>query len=133
MELLLLRQVYSQVCTKGQLYVDSAVECHTLEPKEQGDAPLCIPEGKYEVRLEMSPHFGYPTPHLQDVPGRSYIEIHIGNYPSQTHGCILVGQTTDTDFIGMSKAAFDALLTKFQSASGPIYITVRRAEQSNPV
>lgn len=49
-----------------------------------------IPEGEYEVIKRYSPkhknHF-----HILDVPNRSYILIHSGNYYTQIEGCILVG------------------------------------------
>jgi len=55
----------------------------------------CIPEGKYEVSKIYSPKFGKCFL-LNNVPNRSAIEIHKGNYASltgvsDTSGCILPG------------------------------------------
>ena len=50
-----------------------------------------IPEGKYKARKHMSPKFGRSL-WLQDVPNRSEILIHKGNYHSDILGCILLGK-----------------------------------------
>tara|TARA_R110000782_G_C14689570_1_gene400987 strand:- start:39 stop:443 length:405 start_codon:yes stop_codon:yes gene_type:complete len=50
----------------------------------------CIPEGVYRVKKHNSPKFG-KTFWVKDVPGRSAILIHPGNYHYHTLGCILVG------------------------------------------
>jgi hypothetical protein len=54
----------------------------------------CIPTGEYIVNRVTSPKFGV-TYLLDDVPNRSSILIHSGNYASglkkDTSGCILVG------------------------------------------
>ena len=50
----------------------------------------CIPEGIYRVKKHNSPKFG-KTFWVKDVPGRSAILIHPGNYHYHTLGCILVG------------------------------------------
>lgn len=43
---------------------------------------------------------------LNDANGRTAIQMHIGNKPSHTEGCILVGQTQSTDFVGNSTQAY---------------------------
>lgn len=71
---------------------------------------VAIPTGSYSAHLEDSPHFGFPTPHI-DVPGRTYIELHPANYPSQLEGCIALGSTIDGDALDNSRAAFDRLMS----------------------
>ena len=60
----------------------------------------CIPEGIYTTSRHQSPNFGLCF-HVQDVPGRSHILIHAGNYVGSinpktgtpdTRGCILPGK-----------------------------------------
>ncbi len=53
----------------------------------------CIPPGEYIAHRRMSPKRKYELFELADVPDRSNIEIHIGNLPSDTEGCILVGSS----------------------------------------
>jgi Family of unknown function (DUF5675) len=55
-------------------------------------------------------------PEVLDVPNRSNIRIHWGNYPKDTEGCILVGLTYSTDFIGQSILAFTKLYTQIIQA-----------------
>ena len=51
----------------------------------------CIPLGTYKARNHKSPKFGR-TLWLQEVPNRSEILIHPGNYHTQILGCILIGK-----------------------------------------
>ena len=51
----------------------------------------CIPEGAYKVVRRKSPRFGNHF-HIADVPDRSLILIHHGNYTSDIEGCLLVGR-----------------------------------------
>ena len=66
--------------------------CYTIEPawKDNQQNISCIPPGTYEVVKHLSPNFGR-TFWLLDVPGRSEILIHVGNFRKNTRGCILVG------------------------------------------
>lgn len=60
----------------------------------------CIPPGTYRVEWRRSSRFG-ECYHLRDVPGRSAILIHKGNYcgdkaagfRSDVEGCILIGKS----------------------------------------
>ena len=91
-----LSREYNNLQTLGRmvLFEGSKVilQLYTLELPDLGNQKniSCIPEGEYEVHRIYSPKFGKCF-HLQDVPGRSEILIHKGNYNKDTHGCILVG------------------------------------------
>lgn len=52
----------------------------------------CIPVGTYQLVKHNSPKFG-ACYWVQNVPGRSEILIHPGNYHTQILGCILPGQS----------------------------------------
>lgn len=52
----------------------------------------CIPAGIYQYKLRFSPGKQTYVLELQDVEGRTYIQIHVGNYTRQILGCILVGK-----------------------------------------
>lgn len=75
----------------------------------------CIPDGTYKVVKHNSPKFGWCF-WVRDVPGRTAILIHPGNYYYHTLGCILVGmQQKDMNGDGLidnvsSRAAMDMLL-----------------------
>lgn len=67
--------------------------CDTLELtwKENQQNISCIPEGEYEVKKRFSRKFKSHF-HITDVPGRSYILIHPGNFHTDIRGCVLVGK-----------------------------------------
>lgn len=112
---------------QGVLAVDSQVECWTLEPARTNPyhpGHPCIPAGEYPIILSFSPHFKMVTPELVGVPGRSDIRIHPGNYPKDSLGCILVGDTRQPNFVGLSKAAFASLMTLLKTATDPITILI---------
>lgn len=51
----------------------------------------CIPEGSYHVLRDHTGKFQVYAIH--NVPGRSSIEMHVGNYPKDSKGCILIGSS----------------------------------------
>jgi len=65
----------------------------TLELPDRANAQniSSIPLGTYTARRIKSPKFG-DTFQVMDVPGRSEILFHGGNYQVHTHGCILVAE-----------------------------------------
>jgi hypothetical protein len=55
---------------------------------------------------------------VQDVPARSYILVHIGNFPKDTKGCILVGQSRQQDCVNNSTLAMDLLMKEILNLGG---------------
>lgn len=99
-------------------------DCFTLEPPKREDKPCCIPPGTYAVEKRFSPKHGFHVPGLKDVPGFSDIEIHPGNYPKDTEGCLLVGSShgaqakalqynTEDDAVFGSKQTFARLVHEY--------------------
>ncbi len=125
MELLLRRLWLTQRSTCGQLEAES-LKLFTLElPVRDGKPGSAIPPGRYPIRLLASPRFmqvgirdewvaTYATrmPHIVDIPGRSLIMIHWGNFPEETEGCILVGMEHAPDAVVNSRQAFTMLYEK---------------------
>jgi hypothetical protein len=109
-------------CGIGTLTVDGVAECFTLEdvvrpagaPKVYGET--AIPDGVFSVVVTKSQRFGRDLPLVENVPGFEGIRIHPGNDAGDTDGCILVGRTKGVDFVGESRAAFNALFAKIQTA-----------------
>ena len=52
----------------------------------------CIPKGTYKVEKRSSTKYKNHF-HILDVPNRTFILIHNGNYNRHTKGCVLVGKT----------------------------------------
>lgn len=84
-------------CTLGRMTVRGqrgVHHCFTLElPWLNNRTNIsCIPEGEYKYFARKSPSNGNVL-QLEDVPDRTYIQVHSGNYTSQIAGCILVGDS----------------------------------------
>lgn len=127
MELLVIRGNDDGKSVKGHLTLSNILSarilCDTLEPSAHASFPK-IPAGRYAIMLEMSLRFGEITPHLQNVPGRFCVEIHPGNFPQDTHGCLLVGHDEKIpDEIENSRSAFLDLMQLLRVAADPIFIT----------
>lgn len=97
LEAILTRKQYSEEQVIGEMEVYDGREllfrCVTLEqPWNNNKRNIsCIPLGEYIVTKYSSQR--YPdTFEVLDVPNRSYILIHWGNYYFNTEGCILVGE-----------------------------------------
>jgi hypothetical protein len=107
----------------GRMSIAGNFEVFTLEPSASAAYP-CISEGTYPIALLESPRFGEITPHIQSVPGRSAIEIHPGNAPDDTEGCILVGMSESRDWVGSSRPAFLYLMTLLEPNAEGLTITI---------
>lgn len=98
---LLVRTSTSSFGTFGHICLDERMTCYTAEPpwKDNRAGVSCIPTGVYIARPYASREHGN-TYRLEDVPGRTAILIHIGNWAgdrelnirSDSMGCILPGR-----------------------------------------
>lgn len=88
----------SEEVTIGVLVVDGEGVCWCLEEPWRENEPnvSCIPAGTYPLALEHSPSKGRELWTIKDVPGRSYVRIHIGNSVDDTAGCVLPGELPTT-------------------------------------
>ena len=114
-EIKIVRNSYQIDRTIGKMFVpfDNA-EYATMEP------PLteAIPKGRYRFSIYRSPKFKREVLLLHDVPGRQAIEIHHGNYPKDTSGCILVGCRYDekNKMLRFSQVALNEIINKAKAA-----------------
>ena len=121
--LLIIRETFTDKSTIGKLFVNGEYFCYTLElPYRDNQRRIsCIPSGEYKVRLRLARESAtrdYLHLLVQDVPDRTYILFHRGNKPSHTKGCILVGQTYEQDFVGNSTLAMDLLMKEIINLGG---------------
>lgn len=142
------RQWFTARATEGELLLDGAHECWTLEDRARGlssSMPLAdlerlkvpgttaIPTGRYRLELYNSPKHGPDTLQLVAVPRFSNAQIHEANRAEELLGCIAVGQdrtATDDDWIGGSRAALAALRTKVvprMRAGEPCVLTIKES------
>lgn len=111
-------------------------QCATLELPWRDNKPekSCIPEGIYPYRIAMSPSRGTEVIWIDNVPNRSAIQIHVGNFTSQILGCVLVGDgIKDINKDGVpdvmnSEATFKALM---QHVPPHGLITIRASKMEN--
>lgn len=120
MNIMLRRFQRTDQSTIGRIFLDDAFQCYSLEDTDRGDAPkvdgeTCIPPGTYPVVLYQSPTHGL-VPLLQNIPDFSMVEIHPGNDPADTRGCILPGSSYTDNWVGDSRAAFALLFHRIATA-----------------
>ena len=114
--LLLMREVFSEKSILGELFINGERICDTLElPWRDNQRSIsCIPAGQYKVRFRYPRESGtrdYLHLLIKDVPNRDYILFHRGNSAKDSRGCVLVGFANQQDFVHNSTLAMD-LLTK---------------------
>jgi len=121
MKLKLIRRVYNEHETIGELFIDGVFECYTLEDvvRPEGEkiyGETAIGYGQYDIEISWSPRFRRMLPLLLDVPNFKGIRIHPGNYHQDTEGCILVGTSKGKNAIWRSRRAFNSLFKKLDKA-----------------
>ena len=121
--LLLIRDTFTEESTVGELFINGERICDTLEnPWRDNQRNIsCIPEGEYPVRLRLareSASRDYLHLLVQDVPNRDWVLVHRGNFPSQTKGCVLVGLGTQQDVVHNSVLAMDLLIKEILHLGG---------------
>ena len=125
----------------GLLWLNHAPYCYTLEPVR-----YLIPVGCYDLSLQIvSPRFanrepyksicGGKVPRLLNVPYRDGILIHIGNFPTDSRGCILVGDYNDSKLsrnrLISSRDTFTRLYNQIKTFKYPIKVVVRDVRETN--
>lgn len=137
MNILIERLNYGEKQTIGKLYLlnglnEVVADFWSLElpDKDNKRRISCIPEGVYKARKHISPKHGLSL-WLQDVPNRSEILIHKGNYHTDILGCIIIGSDlADINKDGYldvtnSKKSVKELMSLIEDTDG-IMIDIRR-------
>ncbi len=109
--------------TLGYMTLESGARLATIERPWLNNQPMvsCIPEGVYKIHLRESSVINRTTHgkylhgwEVTGVPNRSFIMIHIANFPHELEGCIGVGLKhgmLDREMaVRQSGAAFDLLM-----------------------
>jgi len=121
--LLIIRDTFSDKSTIGKLFINGELFCDTLEnPYINNERNIsCIPAGQYKVRLRLARESAtrdYLHLLVQDVPDRSYILFHRGNTAKDTRGCILVGNGRKQDIVENSRLAMDLVIKEILNLGG---------------
>jgi len=108
----------------GELFVNGSFVCYTLElawlwnEKDKS----CVPPGAYRAFLRTD-HKDNWRIQLEGVPGgRQAVQIHIGNFPRDIKGCVIVGTSFSPDAVHDSAAAYEKLKSAYRQSPGPISV-----------
>jgi hypothetical protein len=111
-------------CITGYVAINGSTVAYTLEKPFRNNQSFVssIPAGKYDATLKFEggsgpyTNEGYRITLLNVPDGRSGVQIHIGNYPTQIEGCILVGTKVhpETCTLEDSGAAYQKLKKAIQ-------------------
>lgn len=122
-EITIERESSTDQCTMGYMSVNGEIFCYTLELPwlDNLNSMSCIPKGTYSGILRYDKPDGWRI-QLEDVPDRTGIQIHMGNYTSNTTGCILVGANANVEncTVTGSATAYAKLKEKFYGTPNPI-------------
>ena len=121
--LLLIRDTFTEESTVGRLFINGELFCDTLEnPWKNNQRNIsCIPDGEYDVRLRLpreSASRDYIHLLVKEVPNRDWILFHRGNTAKDTSGCILVGQGSKHNAVQNSRLAMDLLIKEIINLGG---------------
>ena len=121
--LLIIRDTFTEVSIIGKLFIDGEWMCDTLELpyKDNQRSISSIPAGNYKVRLRTARESAtreYLHLLIEDVKDRSYILFHRGNSAKDTRGCVLVGIGRKHDFVHNSTLAMDLLMKEILNLGG---------------
>jgi len=117
------RKAASNDCTMGYLIVDNNVIAYTLELPwlDNQNNVSCIPLGTYKGILRYDNREKWRI-QLEDVPNRDNVQIHIGNYTTDTKGCILIGNSADVNncSVHASTVAYEKFREAFYGSANPV-------------
>ena len=121
--LLIIRNTFTEVSTIGKLFLNGEWLCDTLEnPYLDNQRNIsCIPAGEYPVRLRVARESAtkdYLHLLVMDVPNRDLILFHVGNTAKDTRGCVLIGIGTEQDLVKNSTLAMGLLMKEIVNLGG---------------
>ena len=94
--------------------------------KDNAENISCVPAGSYQFRRVFSPKHGLEVFQALNIPGRTLVEIHPGNFITDTLGCILIGTSFSSqqghEGIMDSKIAFNLFMQRLSGVDRIIVI-----------
>ena len=92
MEQIEIERAYYDDCTIGRGKYKGFNFCVLELPDLDNQKNIsCVPEGIWKAKKRISPGKGYEVIEFIDVPNRTFIQAHYGNYTRQLLGCQLYG------------------------------------------
>jgi Family of unknown function (DUF5675) len=99
----------------GDLSVNGRFICKTLELAWLWNAKdrSCVPPSTYFAFIRRDKKDGWRVQLTGILGNRTGVQIHIGNYPREIKGCVLVGERYTPDAIWHSAAAYRKFETSY--------------------
>lgn len=125
------RQIITNLSTTGRFYINCEPFCYGLEDPDRDlvstmslteikrikiAGNTAIPAGRYRVVKYWSAERNCFLPLLIGVPGFDFVEIHIGNFPKDTRGCLLLGKGIGLNCVTESRAIMEVFYKRFLHA-----------------
>lgn len=147
MEILLVRNTFTNDYTEGKLFINGAYVCDAIEDADRGldqsmseDVILskkvygktAIPTGRYKVIIDWSNKFQKNLIHILDVRGFEGIRCHSGNSAGDSYGCVICGVKKAQGWVGDSRKTYAVLHNMIEGAlqrGEAVYITIEKAAQ----
>lgn len=147
MEILLIRENFTDSYTEGRLFINGVYVCDTIEDCDRGltddmteDVILsrkvygktCIPYGRYKVIIDWSNKYGKMLIHILNVKGFDGIRVHSLNEASQSLGCIGPGIKTAPGWVSKSRDTYKKIHSKVDEAlnrGDEVHITIKRSDE----
>jgi hypothetical protein len=115
----IVRHIYESRCILGKIYVNDKLVCYSLELPYNGNIKdnSSVPAGTYPAHIRTDPDLGWRIEiNMSISPGRDYIQIHKGNSPSNTTGCIIVCSTFDENYCTIPAGSSTIAMTSLKNA-----------------
>jgi hypothetical protein len=137
MEIKKTRTIKTDYSSIGPVSIDGEFFCYGLEPTDRGLNSLtplktielikrpgitAVPTGRYKVIRFFSPKHQIWLARVIGIPGFDFVEIHVGDFPKDTEGCLLLGTGFGTDMVSGSKAAIELFYQQF-------FIAINKGEE----
>lgn len=147
MEILLIRENFTDDYTEGKLFINGVYVCDTIEDCDRGldqsmseDEILkkkvygktCIPYGRYKVIIDYSNKYGKMLIHILNVKGFDGIRCHSLNEASQSLGCIGPGKRTAPGWVSKSRDTYKIIHSKVEEAlkrGDEVHIEIKRSDE----
>ena len=128
MKQVIIKRSYLPNCTIGEVITSwqsfRSIERPWLDNKVNES---CIPEGTYIVKRDKTGKHQYYA--VQNVPNRTFIEMHAAKRPSDLLGCIALGMEFDPYYYLLrSEEAMDSFLREMGDEDFLLTIKTKRPE-----
>ena len=109
----------------GELYVNGDFLCYTLELPWfwNTEYKSCVPNGTYGAFVRHDGHLGWRI-QLTGTAPRTYVQIHVGKWPRNSVGCVLVGMSLAAGQLLNPRDAVNNLRTASQQHTRPDRVVI---------